>query len=53
MKGRKYRYILVPALGSLLPFAFISAGSLRSTSSAFLLLINYYQDQTVILIDHT
>ncbi|NES52997.1 hypothetical protein G3565_32030, partial [Escherichia coli] len=37
MKGRKYRYILVPALGSLLPFAFISAGSLKSTSSAFLI----------------
>ncbi|WP_036433045.1 Mbov_0399 family ICE element protein, partial [Mycoplasmopsis agalactiae] len=37
MKGRKYKYILVPALGSLLPFAFISAGSLKSTSSAFLI----------------
>ncbi|UOC57773.1 hypothetical protein MbovPur_01010 [Mycoplasmopsis bovis] len=36
MKGRKYKYILVPALGSLLPFALISASSLKSTSSAFL-----------------
>ncbi|QQH24065.1 hypothetical protein HYD82_00955 [Mycoplasmopsis bovis] len=36
MKGRKYKYILVPALGSLLPFALISASSIKSTSSAFL-----------------
>lgn len=36
MKGRKYKYILVPALGSLLPFALISASSIKSTGSAFL-----------------